>query len=384
MPRPRLAALDGLRLIAALAVAGYHYSTAWRLDGHHLPQYFLPHGVHVFVYGFLGVELFFLISGFVICMSGWGRTLGDFFTSRVSRLYPAYWAAVVLSSAVALAWPMKGAALGDRPSAVQILVNLTMLQQPLGVAGVDGVYWTLFTELQFYLFMALLLRKGLTYRKLVVFCCVWMTLAVLGPALFDAQLNTLLITDYAPYFIAGITMYLMRRFGPTPLLWGIVGLAWLVSLTRVEDRVRQMNPGFAFPMWPAPVIITLAYAVLLFVALGGADRVTWRWLPVAGALTYPFYLLHQRIGYAIIRALYLHTGLPPRLLIPGTIVLLLGLAWAVHRLLERPVSAWLKRAMRSSLAAVHQADPVPPPAHVVVPPRVITPRRPAPQPTTRP
>jgi len=86
----RLAALDGLRLVAALAVAGYHYTVAWRIDGTHLPQYFLPHAVHVTVYGFLGVELFFLISGFVICMSAWGRPLGAYFTSRVSRLYPAY------------------------------------------------------------------------------------------------------------------------------------------------------------------------------------------------------------------------------------------------------------------------------------------------------
>jgi hypothetical protein len=249
--RPRLAALDGLRLVAALAVAGFHYTTAWRLDGHNLPQYFLPHAVHFFVYGFLGVELFFLISGFVICMSSWGRTLGDFFTSRVSRLYPAYWVAVLISSAVAICWPVKGAALGDRPGGVQILVNLTMLQQPLGVSGVDGVYWTLFTELRFYLLMALLLRKGLTYRKTVVFCCVWMTLSVLGPSLFNVQINTLLITDYSPYFIAGIAMYLMRRFGATPLLFGIAGLAWLVSLSRVEDRVHLMNSGFPVPVWPA-------------------------------------------------------------------------------------------------------------------------------------
>jgi peptidoglycan/LPS O-acetylase OafA/YrhL len=383
--RPRLAALDGLRLVAALAVAGFHYTTAWRLDGHNLPQYFLPHAVHFFVYGFLGVELFFLISGFVICMSSWGRTLGDFFTSRVSRLYPAYWVAVLISSAVAICWPVKGAALGDRPGGVQVLVNLTMLQQPLGVSGVDGVYWTLFTELRFYLLMALLLRKGLTYRKTVVFCCVWMTLSVLGPSLFNVQINTLLITDYSPYFIAGIAMYLMRRFGATPLLFGIAGLAWLVSLSRVEDRVHLMNSGFPVPVWPALVVVSLAYAVMLVVALGGADRITWRWLPIAGALTYPFYLLHQRLGYTIIRALYLHTAVPVWLLITGTGSLLLGLAWLVHRLLERPGTAWLKQAMRRGLAAMDRAEPLPspPPPHVVPAPRVITPRRPARQ-STRP
>ncbi|MDT5041438.1 MAG: hypothetical protein QOE51_2423, partial [Actinoplanes sp.] len=336
MHKPRLAALDGLRLIAALAVAVFHYTVAWRIDGSNLPEHFLPRTVHVSIYGFLGVELFFMISGFVICMSAWGRTLGDFFTSRVSRLYPAYWIAVLLTSAVALSGLVNnaGPATG-RPTVLQILVNLTMLQQPLGVNGVDGVYWTLFTELRFYLMMALLLRAGFTYRRMVVFCCAWMTVAIFGPSMLNAQLNVLLITDYAPYFIAGITMYLIRRFGPSPLLYAMTGFAWLVSLQRVDDRLHHQNPGFVVPSWPGLVFITVSYAVLLLVALGRTDRITWRWLPIAGALTYPFYLLHQRIGYTILRTLYLHTGVPVWLLVAATIVLMLGISWLVHRFLER-------------------------------------------------
>jgi peptidoglycan/LPS O-acetylase OafA/YrhL len=306
--KPRLAALDGLRLIAALAVVFYHYTVAWRIDGATLPEYFLPRTVHVSIYGFLGVELFFMISGFVICMSAWGRSLGDFFTSRVSRLYPAYLVGVLLTAAVALAWPLNGMAAEGRPTVLQILINLTMLQQPLGVNGVDGVYWTLFVELRFYLMMALLLRGGFTYRKMVIFCCVWMTVAIFGPTMLNPQLNVLLITDYAPYFIAGITMYLIRRFGPTPLLYAMAGFAWLVSLQRVDARLHEANPGFAVPIWPGLIFITVCYAVLMLVALGRTDRITWSWLPIAGALTYPFYLLHQRIG----RAVHITTAAGPR------------------------------------------------------------------------
>jgi peptidoglycan/LPS O-acetylase OafA/YrhL len=373
--RSRLAALDGLRLVAALAVAAYHYTVAWRIDGTNLPQYYLPHLVHVSVYGFLGVELFFLISGFVICMSSWGRTLGDFFTSRVSRLYPAYWAAVLITAAVAVAFPLNGVAGVGRPGPQQILVNLTMLQQPLGVPAVDSVYWTLFTELRFYLLMALILRTGLTYRKMVLFCCVWMTVAVLGPPLLNTQLNVLLVTDYAPYFSAGIAMYLIRRFGPTPLLYGIVGFAWLVSLDRVDDRLHHVNPGFAVPVWPGAVIITSAYAIMLAVALGRTDRISWRWLPLAGALTYPFYLLHQRIGYTVIRAVHQHLDVPVWTIIASTIVLLLGVAWLVHRLLERRGTVLLRNALRRSLAALDRSDAPPPPSgpHVVAP-RAVTSR----------
>jgi peptidoglycan/LPS O-acetylase OafA/YrhL len=351
MQNPRLAALDGLRLVAALAVAVYHYTAAWRIDGVQLPQHFLPGTVPVSVWGFLGVELFFLISGFVICMSCWGRGLGEFFVSRVSRLYPAYWAAVLITAAVACAFP-----LGDRPSVGQILINLTMLQQPLGVPPVDTVYWTLFVELRFYLIMAVILRRGLTYRRAVLLCAVWMTAAVLAPALDNPLVTVLVIPDYAPYFIGGIALFLIHRFGPSPLLFGITGLAWLVSLARVQDRIGTMNPGFPMPDWPGLLIITACYAVLLLIALGYTRRITWRWLSTAGALTYPFYLLHLQIGQTVIRAAYRHTGIPVRVLVVATILLLLVLSWCVHRYVERPLARKLRAALRRGVAQIAAAD----------------------------
>lgn len=345
--RSRLAAIDGLRLVAALAVLAYHYTVAWRIDGVHVPEHFLPTTVHVSIYGFLGVELFFLISGFVICMSSWGRSLGEFFASRVSRLYPAYWAAVLITGAVALAFPIRGGTIeAGRPAIIDILVNLTMLQQPLGHSAIDAVYWTLFVELKFYLIMALMLARGLTYRRTVLLCAVWMTVAVMAPSLDLPALNALVISDYAPYFIGGIAMYLIHRFGPAPLLYGITGFAWLVCLARVDDRIAQMRPGFSVPTWPAMLIITLCFAVLLLIALGRTDRITWRWLTVAGALTYPLYLLHSRIGHTVIRAGYEHTVVPVWALIAATTVLMLGLAWLVHRFIERPLARRVRDLVR--------------------------------------
>ncbi|GAB2585766.1 acyltransferase [Paractinoplanes abujensis] len=338
----RLAVIDGLRLVAALAVLAFHYTVAWRIDGVRLPEHFLPSTVHVTIYGFLGVELFFLISGFVICMSSWGRTLGQFFASRVSRLFPAYWAAVVLTGLVAMLFPLRGGVTdGHRPSVLDVVVNLTMLQQPLGHHSVDGVYWTLFIELKFYLIMALVLaRGGLTYRRAVLLCAVWMTAAVLVPSLGSPALNALVISDFAPYFIGGIALYLINRFGPAPLLFGITGLAWLVCLARVDDRMHDL--GSDVPPWPGFVIITLSYGVLLLVALGYTERIQWRWLTVAGALTYPLYLLHSRIGHTVIRAAYERLTVPVWVLITVTTLLMLGLAGLVHRWVERPLGRRLR------------------------------------------
>lgn len=75
-------------------------------------------------YGWLGVEIFFVVSGFVICMSAWGRGVGEFAASRISRLFPAYWAAVLFTAGVLFAWPeVRGVkAFSD------VVVNLSMLQ----------------------------------------------------------------------------------------------------------------------------------------------------------------------------------------------------------------------------------------------------------------
>ncbi len=374
---PRLAALDGLRLIAALAVAVYHLSVSWRIDGQNPPQHFLPNFAHLAIYGFLGVELFFLISGFVICMSSWRRGLGDFFVSRVSRLYPAYWVCILITALVVTLFPVVGGVpVSGTPDLREIAVNLTMLQEPLGVAMVDTVYWTLFVELRFYLLFAALVAFGLTYRRTVIFCAVWMVVSVIGPTLDSRIVDIVGIPEYAPYFIAGIAAFLIYKFGRSPLLFAIIGFAWLVSVKRVEDRVADVNPGFEVPTWPGVVIVTLSFAVVLVIALGWTDRIRWGWLTTAGVLTYPFYLLHQRIGYSFVRYTHEHTGLPAWTLIAGAILLVLGLAWLVHRYAEQPLTRWLRRTMRQAIAEVRQisaTEAATPPPNAAPPPNATPP-----------
>jgi peptidoglycan/LPS O-acetylase OafA/YrhL len=348
----RVAALDGLRLLAALAVAVYHLTVAWRVDGVHPPAYFLPTASHVTVYGFLGVELFFLISGFVIAMSGWGRPLGAFFASRVSRLYPAYWAGIVLTTLVVLALPVTGGVpVTGLPGPAGTLANLTMLQEPLGVPAVDTVYWTLFIELRFYLLFAVVVWAGTTYRRVVLFCTLWLTVAVLAPSWRLPVVDLVAVPDYAPYFVAGMAMYLIYRFGPTPLLYGITGMAWLVSMARLDDRLAQLRPGFAVPSWPGYLFVSLSFALLLAIAHGWAGRIRGRWLTVAGALTYPVYLLHQRIGYSLVRTGYELTGAPVWLLIAAALTVITVVAWLVHRYVERPLTRRLRDALTRGVAA---------------------------------
>ena len=141
----RMVELDALRGIAAVAVLGYHFTTRYQEQIGHVG------GMPVdLLAGKYGVYLFFLISGFVIFMTlERTRTAADFVVSRFSRLFPAYWAAFLLTATVVYT---VGLPLQQLPAS-QALLNLTMVQEILGAEHLDGSYWTLQIELFFYVQM---------------------------------------------------------------------------------------------------------------------------------------------------------------------------------------------------------------------------------------
>ncbi len=349
--RRRLEALDGLRLIAALMVVFHHYvgfggsseasKNAWAKP----VDAVFPTASWLASYAWTGVEFFFIISGFVICMSSWGRSLGDFFTSRVVRLYPAYWFAVLATTAVVTLWPV----VLHPPAMKDVLLNLTMLHESFRVGSVDAVYWTLWVEIRFYLLFVLVVWKGVTYRRVVLFCALWTVASVLVTAGRAPFLDYLVMPEYSPYFIAGVAMYLMHRFRPTLLLWGIVLVSWLFSVRQVTlyNDGLAVSLGRTMDAKPAIALMTLGYLVMLALALGRLSWIRGKWLTVAGATTYPLYLLHEHIGWTGIRLLRHH--LSPWALVAAMTLGMLIAAYLVHRFVERPLSTLLKRGLTRSL-----------------------------------
>ncbi|MEV0176760.1 acyltransferase [Streptomyces sp. NPDC050803] len=344
----RLRALDGLRLVAALMVAAYHYggrggevTAAWGSSAK--TQFPTLHSY--FAYGCLGVQIFFVISGFVICMSGWGRPLKSFFASRASRLLPAYWVAVVLVTAV-FALPVVAF---QAVSPSDALLNLTMLQQPLGADRVLGVCWTLWAEVRFYALFALcVVLPGATRQRVILFCAGWTLAAVLAEAANEPLLDLILMPEYAPFFIGGIGLYLVHRDRRDAYAWGIVGVSWLIGQHyAVQNLWRPPSPD-AFAnrtSYGIALVVTLGFVAVAAIALGWLNRADWRWLTVAGALTYPFYLVHEHLGWVVIDVLHRDLGLSSSTTFALTIGSMLLLAWLLNRYVERPLTPRLRKAL---------------------------------------
>lgn len=347
-PKSRVRSLDGMRLLAALMVALYHYTARSQTTKYwgDSPKELFGHLSAIGAYGPLGVQWFFLISGFVICMSSWGRSLSDFFRSRASRLYPAYWVAVILTTVACLVAP----AVSKPLRLDQVILNLTLLQEPAGAPRVIGVDWTLWVEIRFYVLFALLVVwHGVTYRRVVLFCCVWTVASVVVAQTDNALLDQIVMHDQAPFFIGGLALYLVHRFGSRPLLWGIVGVSWALGQWYATGAL--WNPGakvvyLARSPHVVLLIVTVAYVAVAFAALGWLRWANWPWLTVAGALTYPFYLIHEHLGWFVITA-GRHLHLPPPVTLVTTVAVVLGLAYGIHRLVERPLGPRLNRALRS-------------------------------------
>ncbi|WP_422399149.1 acyltransferase family protein [Streptomyces netropsis] len=317
----------------------YHYAALYGGWGRH-PSSVLPGLYMVARYGWLGVEIFFMISGFSICLSTWGRSLGEFAVSRVSRIYPAYWAAVLLTASVVITWPQVRRVSGWEA----VLTNLTMVQEALGVPNVDGVYWTLFAELKFYGLFAIVVAFGVTYRKCLLFCGTWQLAGLISAADGGKALDAWAMPGFSPYFVAGIAFSLMHRFAPNAILWAVVAFSFLLAEHQLGGRLAaNRDAGHPMPAWPAQLTVLAAFTLMAIMALGWLTTNRWRWLTPAGALTYPLYLIHQHVGMTLIYALRDH--LPATALVLGTTVMMLGVSWAIHWLCERPLSARLRRAL---------------------------------------
>jgi peptidoglycan/LPS O-acetylase OafA/YrhL len=143
--------------------------------------------------------------------------------------------------------------------------------------------------------------------------------------------------------------YLVWAEGPTVLRLGTVSAMWLLGLVQSARELPRLESYFLAPLSAAVVCttITVFFVILLLVSLrrtGLFGRRNWVFV---GALTYPLYLIHNEIGYALLNGAYGHVN--RYVLLVALSAGALGVAYGIHALFERRLARMLKSALKATL-----------------------------------
>jgi peptidoglycan/LPS O-acetylase OafA/YrhL len=347
----RIAFLDGLRGIAILSVVAWHY-TNWGYVR------FFPYGktysrIPLLDHGWVGVNLFFLISGYVILLTLQRcATFREFIARRWLRLFPAMLIASLVLFAVSRF-------LGDymphgTPAAINLLPGLTfvipsiwefILQRP--VDELDGAFWTLYVEVGFYVTFGLLYSCLGWRRGLAALTLLWLIVVAssrIAAAFEIAHLRNVIEplqwigAEYFGWFVSG-ALFLKATETDSRLLFGAAVAAGVTS---------ALTSG----LWQPSDVLSRIYLVTCVAFFAAVQRTAWlqaalsaRWLLFLGVISYPLYLLHNELGIGLIAKAGEWT---PTLLWPVlpllTMIAMIGAAWVLAR--------WLEPAMKSRLSAI--------------------------------
>ena len=322
--KPHFALLDGLRGVAALAVLWYHVNEGFAFAE-------LTNGagdgiIRSFNHGYLAVDFFFILSGFVIAYAyddRWnqGLTIGNFIKRRLIRLHPMLIAGAIIG---AITFLVQGGVTwsGESVSLAQVLLclGLTFLFIPSVPGGsyevrgngelfpLNGPYWSLFFEYIGNLLYGLLLRR-LSTKVLAVF------VALLGITFF--WFATCNISEYGSIgvgwtldtvnFCGGLLrmlfpftlgMLLSRTFKPRP----VRGAFWLCSILLVAlfavPYIEAMQPLCMNGVFEMTCIMLIFPAIVLLAAsCTSVGATTNRIATFLGELSYPLYTVHYPLMY---------------------------------------------------------------------------------------
>jgi peptidoglycan/LPS O-acetylase OafA/YrhL len=348
----RFLGLDGLRGVCALSILLYH------CDG-------LFHRGNFFQHGYLAVDVFFILSGFVIALTYEDRLgkrggVRNFLFSRARRLFPTYWLGAAIGIAVFIWMATSGyVAAADTWWMIWLFIPITTLLMipdyitPDGVLypAMDSVAWSLFVEWIAYLAYASGLHRWRTPRLILVTATGWALMAFAGyhtgtgwcVGAHRPTLLTLGILRCIPAFSAGVVIYRFHRdraFDWLPVISTELLLTiWLVI---------AILPAFtATPTLDAFLVIVCC--PVLICLLVRSDHRAPAFCKQLGDLSYPLYVTHAGIIMLAVYTPVFGFSRGPRPLNAVLVVgLCLALAWVVKEIVaglksrQFPLLAWLR------------------------------------------
>jgi peptidoglycan/LPS O-acetylase OafA/YrhL len=309
-----------------MSVVLYHYTAKPGMD-------YLISGLTK--YGYLGVPVFFMISGYVISMSASKRTAMEFVISRFVRLYPTYWCGIGVTLLVAMV-------LGEgNYSLLQVVTNLTMLNDYFDIENIDDIYWTLQVELKFYGCVFILLMLGV-FDRFKLWLVPWTALTTIH--LLTNQpgfMGWFISPGYSPFFIAGIVYYRIHSEGMTWPNVAILCVAFVLSMIRVFQQTHGFIEGISIAdQFISAIIIAASFGLFLAITTEKVQLAKRNVYVVLGGLTYPLYLVHNTAGKAIIDAC--KSAVSEAAAIGFTLALMLFISWLIYNYMEKRYSGKLK------------------------------------------
>jgi len=339
-PASRFLYLDGLRGVAITLVMLFHAYARWPRVVPYSNQFA---GFPLFANGWLGVELFFLISGFVIYMTlEQCETLGEFFWRRWTRLFPAM---LVCSLIIFLTLPLFPQRPAGTRSYIDILPGITFIDPAwwnwagVQVLALDGAFWSIFVEVKFYIAFGLLyFIAGGAAAVASMFGLSLLHVAdiLAGGIPYVHQLadnaNTLFGSYFAGWFAAGALYYRYWQQKEVRLLVLAIGIASSIVVT-IPPQSRLA----------AGMIVTLFTAAVVFES---AQRLfANRAVVFVGFISYPLYLLHQNIMIALtVDIAYVLPRVPLGLTPIPAVVPIAGVAWLGAVVMEPKAIMALRRS----------------------------------------
>lgn len=366
--------LDAVRFFAAVCVMLFHLSFYdWASTNSVVGLMFanstsFPQTAPYTSFGWVGVEIFFVISGFVIANSADNSSPIAFLKSRVLRLFPAVWICVFFTLT---AWLLVGGITG-RHLAGEFLRSIT-----LWIFGpwVDGVYWSLAVELVFYAIIFFLLLSGrfdcltrVAWALTAISAAFLISVAV-APDAYKSNVGAQIMAysdvlqfRYGCFFAFGIWMWLFSRrtLGASDVFGMILAFAMCVLeiLIRSHDMARwEVHPGVPVSrVLPAAVWVGTITFMLVIVRADKLFAPSSPRLQQAfknlGLVTYPLYLTHSVVGAFLIRVM-VRSGVNPWIALTAAILAMLALAYEVSRYGEPAVRRILRAAWDRGEVSLH-------------------------------
>ena len=357
--------LDGFRFIAILFVMLYHFAYSWKAHD--------PYGkffLHIFHYGYLGVQFFFMISGFVISYTLENTpNLLSFYKNRFSRLFPPMLLCSLTTLMVVYALDNDNLFRGAKevknlvPSLTFINPNLWTLATKINFQWLNGSYWSLWVEVQFYIISSAVyfLNKKYFFRNTLL-----TGIAISGTKCIPNYLNNHIgylrlghwyaffngwrygdelfnITFFMPWFLIGVIFYqLYKGFNIRRNIFTSI-FSMVAFMCLLYDTSTFFPDSFYETMLACFLMLTFFTLMiykrnyLVFLESGFLTRV--------GMISYSIYLIHEVIGDLLIHKYEKYLG-DWKVLSPVIImVMVTGFAELSYRFYERRASLLLKRML---------------------------------------